>query len=136
VIGGLLMGRGGQSDDGVVGDTKGVSSSFGGSQVGVFLDAYPNPGEGYHFGGLLAAGRSSLETDAGSGLASTKFEGQGVGVAVFAGLDAWIAEQWSAGVLLRLGGNLTRDESQIDGVDVTKQGTTYAATVLGTLLYH
>lgn len=136
VVGGLLMGMSGESDAGVVGGEGGNSASFSGSQLGVFLDAYPNPREGYHFGGLLALAGTALETDAASGVAATKYDGRGVGLAVFAGLDAWIGEQWSAGVQLRLGGNLTRDESKLDGVAVEKQGTTYAAAVLGTLVYH
>jgi hypothetical protein len=136
VIGGLVTGMGQTSDDAVVGGVDEASATLSHSQLGVFLDAYPNPAEGYHFGGLLALAGTELDTDADGELPKTEYAGNGLGLAVFAGLDTWIGKQWSFGAQLRLGGSLTREESEIDGVDVTKQGTTYAATVLVNLLYH
>ena len=55
---------------------------------------------------------------------------------MFAGLDVWVARQWSFGALLRLGGSFAREKSQLDGRDLTTQASTYTGQVLINVLYH
>jgi hypothetical protein len=111
------------------------SESSPGEAVGVhaggFLDAYPNPREGYHFGGSLTL--SALKADARDG--DTDFLGAGLGFAAFAGYDAWIGPQLAVGGLLRLGGAVTRTASTNEA-DILEQGVTYSAQLLATLVYH
>jgi hypothetical protein len=64
------------------------------------------------------------------------YTGAGIGLAIFAGYDAWIGSQFSLGGLLRLGGAVTRQSENERGLDVTKQGTIYGAQLLATAAYH
>lgn len=123
------------SDAAEVGESKSASGSSYAFQLGGFLDTYPNPREGYHFGGSVALTGVRADADA-DGQALDPYAGGGLGVAVFAGYDAWIGSELSLGGLVRLGGAVTRDTSDDRGVDVTKQGTVYGAQVLVTLVYH
>ncbi len=102
--------------------------------LGGFLDAYPNPKAGQHFGGTLAL--ASLTESTADGDAGTDYQGAGLGLAVFAGYDAWIAGEWSLGAMLRLGGVATRVTQTIAGQSVEKQGTAYGASLLVTIVYH
>jgi hypothetical protein len=104
--------------------------------VGVFIDAYPDPRRGFHFGGLVAGSATDVTTDAEDEVPATKFAGAGISLAVFAGLDVWVARQWSFGALLRLGGSLGREKSTRDGQDLTTQGSTYTGQVLINVLCH
>jgi hypothetical protein len=104
--------------------------------VGVFLDAYPDPGRGFHFGGLVAGAASDVTTENKGELPATKSAVAELSLAVFAGLDVWIARQWSFGALLRLGGSFGREESELDGRDLTTQSATYTGQVLINVLYH
>lgn len=120
------------SDAAEVGDDATAAGNSWGFQLGGFLDTYPNLKEGYHFGGSvsLAAVTAHAET------VRNDYVGGGLGVSVFAGYDAWIGPQLSLGGLLRLGGAVTRGNSDEDGPDVTKQGTSYGAQLMATLVYH
>lgn len=135
VIGGVIGGRAEQSDDGTVGDRR-ASTSASASRGGVFIDAYPVPEEGFHFGGILSGSSTEVESSASGDQPSTSYRGEGVGVSVFAGLDTWIAEQWSFGALVELGGNVSRDDSTVDGQDVVRQSTSYFAAAQITVVYH
>jgi hypothetical protein len=104
--------------------------------LGAFLDAYPEPEQGYHFGGLVALAGTLLKTEPMGELAGTRFLGGGIALGVFGGLDAWIAKQWSLGFGLHLRGSLARDQSTVNGSELTKLGTTYAAHLLIDALYH
>jgi hypothetical protein len=99
-----------------------------------FIDAYPNPRRGEHFGGLL--GLSALTETTDDGEAATDYDGGGLGLFVFAGYDAWIASEWSLGGLLRLGGVVTRGSQNVNGEQVDKQGVMYEAALLATVIYH
>lgn len=102
--------------------------------LGAFVDAFPNPLRGQHFGGVLAL--ASLTETTADGLSGTDYQGAGLGLAVFAGYDAWIANEWSLGAMLRLGGVATRATQTIDAQSVEKQGTAYGASLLVTVVYH
>jgi hypothetical protein len=102
--------------------------------LGAFIDAFPNPQQGQHFGGMLAL--ASLSETTADGASATDYQGGGLGLSVFAGYDAWIAREWSLGAMLRLGGVATRGSQSIDGQDVDKQGTAYGMSLLVTVVYH
>ena len=112
----------------------GASSGESGSALlGAFVDAYPNPHRGEHFGGSLALGTASTKL---SGRPEIRdYQGGGVGFLVFGGYDFWIARTWSLGGLLRLSGLATRGTTDIDGQKVERQATSYAASLAITLLY-
>jgi hypothetical protein len=84
----------------------------------------------------VAGSATNVTTEAEDELPATKFAGAGIYVAVFAGLDVWVARQWSFGALLRLGGSLGREDSKRDGRDLTVQDSTYTGQVLINLLCH
>ena len=84
-----------------------VSSDY--AFIGPFVDYFPNPRTGLHFGatvglaGPLASGSSDSTSSS-----DKKSAGPGIGGIVFGGYDIWIADQWSIGAsarLLVLGGN-------------------------------
>jgi hypothetical protein len=104
--------------------------------VGVFIDAYPDPARGFHFGGLVAGSGTDVTTEVQGELPATKSALAGISLAVFAGLDVWVARQWSFGALLRLGGSIGREESKLDGRDLTTQGSIYSGQVLINVLCH
>jgi hypothetical protein len=104
--------------------------------VGFFIDAYPDPRRGFHFGGLVAGSATKVTTDAEAELPATEFAAAEIALAVFAGLDVWVARQWSFGALLRLGGGLGREKSKLDGRELTTQGSTYSGQVLINVLCH
>ena len=135
VIGGVVGGRAEQSDDGTV-DGRKAPVSASASRLGVFIDAYPVPEEGFHFGGILSGSSSEVQSSASGEQPSTSYDGEGVGVSVFAGLDTWIAEQWSFGALVELGGNVSRDDTRVDGQDVLRQSTSYFAAAQISVVYH
>lgn len=99
--------------------------------IGGFLDAYPNPREGYHFGGSIGIAGVTANT----GQEDAEYFGAGLGFAVFAGYDAWVGPELSVGGLLRLSGAITRDRTAADDSDI-KQGTAYGAQLLVTVAYH
>lgn len=113
------------------GKTSGVGTH---ALLGAFIDAFPNPQSGQHFGGMLAL--ASLTATTADGLEATDYQGGGLGLSVFAGYDAWIAREWSLGALLRLGGVATRGSQNVDGQTVEKQGTAYGMALLVTVVYH
>jgi hypothetical protein len=101
--------------------------------LGAFIDAYPNPRRGEHFGGLLAL--ATLGQTTADQQAATDFDGGGVGLSAFAGYDAWIGRAWSLGALLRVGGTVTRGSQSVEDRKVEKQATSYGAALLVTMVY-
>jgi hypothetical protein len=96
--------------------------------LGYFVDVFPDPEAGLHFGGALGLASGTAEVK-GSG---RKFEGSGVGLEAFGGYDLWVSPQWSIGGLARFVGSVTRD---------TQNGVAYEAsmgafTLSFTALYH
>jgi hypothetical protein len=134
-IGGLIGFNQITTDEATVGSSghaPGVAST---TLAGVFIDSYPDPQQGFHFGGWIAGAATEVKTEPAGDLGETDFSGGGIALAVFVGLDAWIARQWSFGALLRVGGCLARDQSRFDGGELLKQGETYGAVVLVSVVY-
>lgn len=115
--------------DGGPGSPSGTSTL---ALVGPFVDGFPMPNKGLHFGGLvgIAAARTTRQDKV------DEFEGGGAGLAVWLGHDFWVADEWSLGGLLRFSAAMTR-QTEGDGADeVALQNTTYGFTLEFSALYH
>jgi hypothetical protein len=128
-MGAALSGLGLSSSERSV-DGNNVSGNVSGSTglLAYFVDAFPNPERGLHFGGALG-----LASGAAQVAASTReFRGAGVGLQAWAGYDFWVAPQWSLGGTLRFVGSVTRQ----DDAGVAYQASLGVATLSFTALYH
>lgn len=113
---------GGEWDaDDVVGSTSANLTTF---IVGPFADGYPNPGDGWHFGGLL--GLASVAFDGPGGAEGS--DALGVGGAGWVGYDIWVAPEWSIGLALRV--DALRATNSDDDVTISKIGGTLGVSVL------
>lgn len=70
------------------------------SQLGVFVDGFPDPSGGFHIGGALTL--ASLASSDSDGNTSDN-NPTGWGLDVMTGYDFWVGTQWSLGVLGRFG---------------------------------
>lgn len=124
-LSGVGLGSSQRSVDGnrVSGD---VSASTG--LLGYFVDVFPNPERGLHFGGALglASGQAEVKES------GRKFQGGGFGLQAFGGYEFWVSPQWSLGGMLRFIGSVTRE----DNAGVAYQASIGAATLSFTALYH
>jgi hypothetical protein len=84
-----------------------VTSDVGAGMLGPFFDGYPNPRGGFHLGGGLGLASTRVQREEAAGF---KRAG-GVGIAGWVGYDLWVAEQWSAGLLVRLLGTRTKADA-------------------------
>ena len=111
-------------------DGNRVSGDVSGSTglLAYFVDVFPNPERGLHFGGALglASGVAEVE-DSGR-----KFEGGGLGLQAWGGYDFWVSPQWSLGGMLRFVGSVTREEKD----DVDYRASLGGVTLSFTALYH
>lgn len=71
------------------------SHDVGAGLLGVFVDGYFNPSDGWHLGGLLGLGGQTLSSDAVTDSTA------GFGGAIWAGYDQWVGDDFSVGGLLR-----------------------------------
>ena len=88
--------------------------------IGPFVDGYPTPNDGWHFGGL--AGLAIATFDAG-GDGETAL---GFGGSAWLGHDVWVAPEWSLGGMLKLGAL----RASKDDVAVTKLSLSVLFTVV------
>jgi hypothetical protein len=100
-------------DDDFEGDALGISS------MALFIDVYPNPHQGLHFGGGLGLALiSAVESD--EGLPDDYF-GTGVGVHAAVGYEGWVGKQWGIGVqgrLLYTSGTIYAASGDYDDIDI------------------
>lgn len=94
--------------------------------VGPFVDGFPRPNRGWHFGGTLGLARLSL----GSTSIDERRDTNGIGGAFWLGNDFWVAPDWSVGPLLKFTGALTRANDP----DIT--AGSFSISILFTALYH
>jgi hypothetical protein len=82
--------------------------SVGMVAMGPFIDYFPDPHQGFHFGGMLgvAAWRVNV-TD----LSEPKSTAGGGAVGAWAGYDFWVSPQWSLGVQARYLGMVVENEN-------------------------
>lgn len=124
-ISGVGLGSSERSVDGnrVSGDVSGSSGL-----LGYFVDVFPDPERGLHFGGALGLASARAEVkDSGR-----KFEGGGLGLQAWGGYEFWVSPQWSLGGMLRFIGSMTREEE----AGVAYRASLGAATLSFTALYH
>jgi len=96
--------------------------------LGFFVDDFPDPARGFHFGGMLGfAGAAAEVKDSGQ-----KFQGGGVGLGAWLGYDLWVSPQWSLGGMLHFTGSITRQSAD----DVKYQTSLGGASLAFTALYH
>lgn len=125
VLSGLGLGSTERSVDGnrISGD---VSGSTG--MLGYFVDVFPDPRRGLHFGGALGFASAQAEVkDSGR-----QFQGGGLGLQAWGGYDFWVTSQWSVGGMLRFIGSVTRE----DDAGVAYRTSLGAVTLSFTALYH
>ncbi len=96
--------------------------------LGYFVDVFPDPKRGLHFGGALGFASGDAEIKDGD----RHFRGGGFGLQAFGGYEFWVSPQWSLGGMLRVLGSITREQQ--DGVGY--QASFAAATLSFTGLYH
>jgi hypothetical protein len=87
--------------------TRPVVSDVGAGMVGPFFDGYPNAREGFHLGGGLGLASARVQREEAAGFKKAA----GFGIAGWVGYDVWVADQWSAGVLVRLMGTRTKADA-------------------------
>jgi len=128
-MGGALTGLGVSSTTRRV-SGNGVSGDVSGSMglLGFFVDGFPDPARGFHFGGALglAGGHAQVKDS------DKKFDGGGVGLGAWLGYDMWVSPQWSLGGMVRFMGSLTRENSD----NVNYQTSLGGASLSFTALYH
>jgi hypothetical protein len=97
--------------------------------LGPFIDGFPNAKRGWHFGGTIGLANVRQRDLGPLGDVSRT---TGYGAAAWAGYDAWIADEWCVGGLLR--GMLTRTRDSESDVNVT--AATRSLTLMFTALHH
>ncbi|HEY0463732.1 MAG TPA: hypothetical protein VGC79_05965, partial [Polyangiaceae bacterium] len=124
-LSGLGLGSSQRSVDGhrVSGDVTGSTGL-----LGYFVDVFPDPQRGLHFGGALglASGAAKVQDS------SQEFRGGGLGLQAWGGYEFWVSPQWSLGGMLRFIGSLTRQED----AGVAYEASLGAVTLSFTALYH
>lgn len=99
------------------------------SLIGPFVDGFFDPKGGFHLGG--AVGFAALAVEDLSSEGETETLG-GFGGAAWAGYDAWVADDWAIGGLIRAGGAITRKSA--DTGDITAQS--FSLGMMLTVLHH
>ena len=120
---GLSSSKRRQDGNSLAGD---VSAASG--MLGYFVDVFPEPERGFHFGGALGFASGTAEVKD----SDRKFKGNGLGLQAWAGYAFWVSPQWSLGGMARLMGSLTRDKSD----NANYESSIGAATLSFTALYH
>ncbi|HET9953521.1 MAG TPA: hypothetical protein VFQ61_03405 [Polyangiaceae bacterium] len=98
------------------GRTSLTGQEGGVSVLGVLVDYYPNPRDGFHVQGALGIGSLNFGRDSNR-VPSEDWTGGGGGLMLGAGYEFWVAPQWSLGGLGRLlmvGGTLRGEDSSAE----------------------
>jgi hypothetical protein len=130
VIGGALLSDFSRNLSFRHGDTDVGEVDVGTILLGPFVDGFPNPKGGWHVGGMI--GLAGIRTDGAPGQTAAR-EDQGGGGAVWFGYDAWVADEWSIGGLLRFAAAVGRSK---DDAGTQRDSTSTALTLMFTTLYH
>jgi len=96
--------------------------------LGFFVDGFPDPERGFHFGGALGLASTTAKVQSNS----DEFKGGGVGLGAWLGYDMFVSPQWSLGGMVRFMGSLSRE--QRGGVNY--QTSLGGASLSFTALYH
>jgi hypothetical protein len=128
-MGGALSGLGLNSSRRTA-DGQAVSGDVAGGTglLAYFVDVFPDPGRGLHFGGAIGFASAAGEVkDSGR-----KFAGGGLGLEAWGGYQLWVSPQWSLGGMLRLMGSVTGEDKE----GVSYRGSVGGGTLSFTALYH
>ena len=111
---------------------KSIASDVSGSSglIGYFVDVFPDPEGGFHFGGALGLASANAKISDGP----KEFQGGGLGLEAWAGYDFWVGSQWSLGGTARFIGTVTREKD--DATNVSSETSLGAGTLSFTALYH
>jgi hypothetical protein len=131
VIGGALLGDFNRNLSVRQGDRDIGEASVGTGLIGPFVDGFPNSKGGWHLGGMIGLATVRTEDLPGSDEVRTD---QGVGGAVFGGYDAWVADEFAIGGLMRFSAAVARSEDSETGRKLDSTST--ALTLMFTALYH
>lgn len=115
-----------------------ASGGLGVGTLGPFIDIFPDPNGGGHFGAMIGVGTIGLEDESGDA-------SSGWGFGVFGGYDFWVSNQWSLGANARYMYN--RGKREGDTVLITEDGgalldtpstqeTAHTFGILFSALYH
>jgi len=97
--------------------------------LGFFVDGFPDPERGFHFGGMVGLASSHTEVKDSK---KDDFTGGGGGLSAWLGYDMWVSPQWSLGGMLSFTGTLARDVHD----DVKYQTSLGGIALSFTALYH
>jgi hypothetical protein len=96
--------------------------------VGPFIDVYPDPRGGFHFGGMLGgAALAHSESDDADPLTYS-----GAGGSIWLGYDWWVARQWSLGAMLRGTSAVLESTDKL----AAERADAGSVALLFTVLYH
>lgn len=112
-----------------------LGSGGGLFMVGPFVDVFPDPLRGLHFGGSLALAALNAKGDSHvlrDTLAVRDYSGAGLGASAWIGYGGWVGQEFSLGGLVQLSGFGTGQKE--DGVDRKASGWTLSLSL--TALYH
>jgi hypothetical protein len=115
-------------------DTE-LGSGGGLFMVGPFVDVFPDPLRGLHFGGSLALAALNAKGDSHvlrDTLAVRDYSGAGLGASAWIGYGGWVGQEFSLGGLVQLSGFGTGQKE--DGVERKASGWTLSLSL--TALYH
>jgi hypothetical protein len=134
-IGGLLSFQ--QVSDGDV-EAEGRSTDEGMegglTQLGMFIDAFPDPQRGLHFGGALALMGINTRADAKAleDQDVEEYSAGGLGGSAWIGYMGFVGAEWSLGGMLQLSYGFTRRDDE----GLTRQASGGALSISFTALYH
>jgi hypothetical protein len=134
-IGGLLSWQ--QMSDGDVkaeGDRTDEGMEGRLAMLGVFIDAFPDPQRGLHFGGSLALTgiNTSADNQALEEQDVDNYDAGGLGGSAWVGYMGFVGPEWSLGGMLQLSYGFTRKEEE----DLTRQASAGALSISFSALYH
>ncbi|MDF3071894.1 MAG: hypothetical protein K0R38_7495 [Polyangiaceae bacterium] len=135
-LGGLASWQGMSDGDTVVeGQETGLGANGSVLLVGPFVDAFPDPLRGLHFGGSLALALLNTKGDSSvlrDNYRVRNYEGGGLGASAWIGYAGWVGPEFSLGGLVQLTGYGTAKKEE--GLD--RRGSGWALSVSLTALYH
>jgi len=102
--------------------------------LGAFIDLYPNPRSGFHFGAGFGVGFVTLPARADASEDDSNNGAGGAGAVLFGGYDFWVSSNWSLGGLFRLMAIEARKGTE--DAEMPFEATAHSAAVLFSALYH
>jgi hypothetical protein len=111
-------------------DAQGVTVGL----LGPFVDIYPNPEQGFHFQGGVGFGVITADEDDET-FPPVNYGGVGLGLMAGVGYEAWVADQWSLGGLIRViyaNATLTAEEDEYEDMSARA----FVPGILFTATYH